>query len=64
MLIVREEVIKLPPRCRQIFEMSRVDGLSHAEIANQLMLSENTVGVQLSIALRRLRKVTDAYFDK
>lgn len=62
--IVRTEVGKLPPRCREIFELSRVEGLSHAEIACRLSLSENTVGVQLGIALRRLRKVTDTYFDR
>lgn len=61
--IVRREVENLPTRCRQIFIMSRVDGLSHNEIAQALGLSINTVSVQLGIALKRLRAVTDRYVE-
>ena len=64
MNLVKREVEKLPNRCRQIFKLSRVDGMSHAEIAESLSLSENTVSVQLGIALRRLRAVTDVYMKK
>lgn len=64
MNLVKREVEKLPNRCRQIFMLSRVDGMSHAEIAESLSLSENTVSVQLGIALRRLRAVTDVYMKK
>lgn len=59
--LVRNAVNNLPPRCKEIFLMSRISGLKHAQIAEKLNLSENTVGVQLCIALRRIRSVVDKY---
>ena len=47
---------KLTPRCREIFEMSRLKGESNQEIADNLGLSKRTVELQISIALRILRK--------
>ena len=60
--LVRNVVSNLPPRCKEIFLLSRIKGLKHGQIAEQLNLSENTVSAQLGIALRRIRAVTDKYF--
>ena len=49
-------VEKLPPRCREIFEMSRLRGLSNQEIAIELGISKRTIEVQISNALKVLRK--------
>ncbi len=46
----------LPPRCREIFELSRVHGLRYAEIASTLGLSVKTVEAQMGKALRILRE--------
>ncbi len=46
----------LPPRCREIFQMSRFDGLKNQEIADRLGLSKRTIELQISNALKRLRK--------
>jgi len=46
----------LPPRCRQIFKMNRLDGLKNEEIAFRLNLSKRTVETQISKALKILRK--------
>jgi RNA polymerase sigma-70 factor, ECF subfamily len=46
---------KLPPRCREIFELSRLKGLSNQEIASELGLSKRTVELQISNALKILR---------
>ena len=46
----------LPDKCRQIFEMNRVDGLKYAEIAEKLGLSIKTVEAQMSKALAVLRE--------
>jgi RNA polymerase sigma-70 factor (ECF subfamily) len=45
----------LPPRCRQIFTMSRLDEKKYAEIAAELGISVKTVEVQMGKALKILR---------
>ena len=49
-------ISKLPPKMRQIFELSRVEELSYREIAAQLDISEQTVKNQVSSALKILRE--------
>lgn len=46
----------LPPQRRQIFRMSRYEGLSHEEIAERLGISRNTVKDQIVKASRVLRE--------
>ena len=47
---------ELPGECKKIFKMSRYDGLSNQQIAEQLALSKRTVETQISKALKRLRE--------
>ena len=47
---------QLPPRCREVFELSRNQGLSYNEIAETLEISVKTVEAQMSKALRVLRE--------
>ncbi|PRD47752.1 RNA polymerase sigma factor [Sphingobacterium haloxyli] len=54
---IEREVADMPEGMRRVFELSRLDGLSYREIASELQISENTVKVQVSRALRLLRKV-------
>jgi RNA polymerase sigma-70 factor (ECF subfamily) len=49
-------VAELPPRCREVFELSRVHGLSYAEIATTMEISVKTVEAQMGKALRVLRE--------
>jgi len=51
-----EAMNTLPPRCREVFELSRVHGLRYAEIATTLGLSVKTVEAQMGKALRILRE--------
>ena len=46
---------KLPERCREIFLLSKRDGMSNEEIADELGLSVKTVKNQLTKAFSRLR---------
>lgn len=53
---VFREIDALPTNCREIFMMSRVEGLSHKEIAHILEISPKTVENQIGIALKKIRK--------
>jgi RNA polymerase sigma-70 factor, ECF subfamily len=46
---------KLPPQCRQVFELSRFESLKYREIADQLGISVKTVEAHMGKALRVLR---------
>jgi RNA polymerase sigma-70 factor (ECF subfamily) len=52
---LRDAVQALPERCRQVFELSRAQGLRYAEIATTLGISVKTVEAQMGKALRILR---------
>ena len=45
----------LPEKCREVFLMSKRDGLKYEEIATELGISENTVRNQISKALKVLK---------
>lgn len=53
-------VALLPEKRRKIFIMSRVEGLSNAEIAARLNISPKTVENQITLALRQLRTIVSA----
>ena len=55
---------RLPAKRRQILLMSKRDGLSYAEIARRMGISESTVHNQLTKALRTLRDGADQVFFK
>jgi RNA polymerase sigma-70 factor, ECF subfamily len=48
-------VAELPPACREVFQLSRGQGLRYAEIASTLDISVKTVESQMGKALRHLR---------
>ncbi|HMC54735.1 MAG TPA: RNA polymerase sigma-70 factor [Gemmatimonadaceae bacterium] len=58
---VRQAMADLPPRCREIFELSRVHGLKYAEIAESLGISQKTVEAQIGKALRIMREKLAAW---
>ena len=53
--IVSNAVDSLPPKCREIFILSRYEGLKYKEIAEKLNISANTVETQMGIAFKKLR---------
>ncbi len=62
--IVQTAINLLPERCKAIFILSREEGLTYQEIADQLDLSLKTVENQMSIALKKLRVSLKPFIDK
>src|SRR5690606_22337679 len=56
-LLDRLEILinKLPPRCREIYQMRRDENLSQNEIAEKLQISRKSVENQMTIALKKLK---------
>ncbi|WP_437921416.1 RNA polymerase sigma factor [Sphingobacterium sp. LRF_L2] len=53
--IIQEEIQRLPPKMREVFELSRTQYLTHRQIAEKLGISEKTVKNQITNALHILR---------
>ncbi len=56
------QIIKsLPKQCQKIFEMSRFQGKTNQEIAEELSISKRTVETQISNALKKMRQKLSSY---
>jgi RNA polymerase sigma-70 factor (family 1) len=55
-VMVAQAVRALSPQRKKVYELSRVEGLNHEEIADRLKLSRNTVKNHLVEALRLIRQ--------
>ncbi len=53
---VMAQINQLPEMCREIFLMSRMEGLSHKEIAEILEIAPKTVENQIGIGLKKIRE--------
>lgn len=53
---VRRAVARLPERCREVFELSRVHQLRYSEIASTMGISVKTVEAQMGKAIKLLRE--------
>jgi RNA polymerase sigma-70 factor (ECF subfamily) len=51
----------LPTKRKEIFKLSRLQGLTYQEIANQLSISPKTVEIQMSKALKMVRAKLSAF---
>jgi len=59
-----EAIDRLPEKCREIFLASKRDGLTNAEIAEEMGLSIKTVENQMTKAFSRLRETLDTRRDR
>ncbi|WP_431294482.1 RNA polymerase sigma factor [Pedobacter sp. P26] len=53
--LIEEEIERLPPRMREVFELKRKQNLSYKEIADTMDISELTVKTQMNKAITILR---------
>ena len=60
---IARAISTIPPKCRRVFELSRVDGLKYSEIARELHISVKTVEAQMSKALNILRIELKDYLE-
>ena len=59
--LLQQAINQLPPRRRQVFQLSRQEGLTHQEIAEQLQISKSTVNEHITEALSFLKTKLAAY---
>lgn len=59
--LIEKGMQKLPPRCREIFILSRFEGKDNGKIAEMLGISKRTVELQISNALKILRSELKDY---
>lgn len=60
---IEESIESLPEKRKQIFKLSRQEGLKYKEIAVHLNLSVKTVETQMGLALKQLREKLNDYKD-
>jgi len=53
----------LPPKCRKVFMLSRLEHLKNREIAERLGISEKAVEKHISRALKHLRSLVEENYD-
>ncbi len=54
-LIIEKTLADLPPRCREIFILSRFEGKKNHEVASELNISQKAVEAQITKALKVFR---------
>lgn len=61
--LVNKAINNLPPKCKQIFELSKREGLTNREIATHLEVSIKTVEKQISNAYKSIKKYAGEHMD-
>lgn len=61
--LVMGEIERLPPKCREIFTLSKKEGLTNHEISEHLSISMKTVEAQITKAFGIIRKRLDSGYE-
>lgn len=54
--LVKDAIQELPPKCKEVFLLSKKEGLTNIEISEYLNLSKNTIERHMNIAFSRIRE--------
>lgn len=60
-VLIYHALDSLPAKCRQVFELSCIEGLKYSEISERMGISINTVKSQRSRAIKLTRSFLDEY---
>ncbi len=56
MRLLRAAIGELPPRCREVVTLRKIEGLSQRDVARKMGITEDTVERQVANGIRLLRK--------
>jgi RNA polymerase sigma-70 factor (ECF subfamily) len=62
--LIEKTIEDLPPRCKLIYKMAKVEQMKYKEIAELLEISVKTINHQLSIALKKIGEVLKTYLHE
>jgi RNA polymerase sigma factor (sigma-70 family) len=54
--VLQDALTKLPPRCREIITLRKIEGLSQRDVAKKMGITEDTVESQVARGMRLLAK--------
>ncbi|WP_255409735.1 RNA polymerase sigma factor [Aquimarina sp. Aq78] len=57
--LVQVEIEKLPPKCKEVFVLNKIQGFKYKEVAEQLDISIKTVEAQMSKAMSRIKEALE-----
>ncbi|MFK7922270.1 MAG: RNA polymerase sigma factor [Bacteroidia bacterium] len=60
---IQAAIAELPPRCQEVFRLSRFEGMTYQEIADHLKISPKTVENQMGKGLSLLRKSLASFIE-
>lgn len=58
---IKQAIATLPQRCRDIFIRSKIEGIKHQDVADEMGISLKTVEAQITIAYKKLREELKDY---
>lgn len=64
MNLINKTVRNMPPKRQEIFQLCRVEGMSHKNISKSLGIAEKTVEAHMRLALRDLKAVLSPILEK
>lgn len=62
--LINDSIASLPEKCRMVFTLCRLEGMSHKAIAAQLDISTKTVENQMTKALKVLKAAIGPYLER
>ena len=62
--LLNKTIAELPPKRREIFKLSRFQGMAYKDISKKLSISEKTIETHMRLAIRDIKSVLEPILDK